>query len=78
MFETSGVLRPAIERYLNGQPLTGANIAAIRAYFRQWMAHPGWQGPAVNALRVDVERLDGEEAIRRWLDAAEAEGIDPL
>ena len=30
--ETSGVLRPAVEAYLGGGPMTGSQIAAMRAY----------------------------------------------
>jgi hypothetical protein len=32
MYETSGVLRPAIENYLNNRPMSPENIAAMRAY----------------------------------------------
>jgi hypothetical protein len=35
MYETSGVLRPAVEAYLAGGPLSEAHIAALCAYLRQ-------------------------------------------
>ena len=37
MNETSGVLRPAIEAYLLEKDMTAQQIAAMRAYIRQWM-----------------------------------------
>ena len=37
MYETSGVLRPAIEAYFSGL-MTDQHIAAMRAYLRQWIA----------------------------------------
>jgi hypothetical protein len=40
MYETSGVLRPAVRAYLKGKPLSEKNIAAIRAYLRVWIFAP--------------------------------------
>ncbi|HSR77787.1 MAG TPA: hypothetical protein VLN57_14495, partial [Xanthobacteraceae bacterium] len=56
MYETSGTLRPAVEAYLKHERLTEANIAALRAYLRQWIAAPAWQGPGIEVLRADVDR----------------------
>jgi hypothetical protein len=77
MYETSGVLRPAIKAYLNRQPMTDAQIGAMRAYLRQWAAGP-WLSPGIEALRAKVDGLMSRVAIDDWLDAALAEGIDPL
>jgi hypothetical protein len=77
MDETSGVLRPAVEAYLQGAPLSDDQIAALRAYLRQWIAAP-WIGPGIERLRTKVDRLQSREAIEDWLDDALAEGIDPL
>jgi hypothetical protein len=77
MYETSGVLRPVVEAYLNCQPMTDAQITTMRAYLRQWVAGP-WLGPGVEALRAKVDGLMSRAAIEDWLDAALAEGIDPL
>lgn len=77
MHETSGVLRPAVEAYLKGQPMSDEHIAAMRAYLRQWMAGP-WEGETVDALRAGVDQLTSRQAIRDWLRQAEVEGIDPL
>jgi hypothetical protein len=76
MNETSGVLRPAIEGYLHGRPLSHSDIAAIRAYLRQWIAADAWDG--AEELRGRVDRLTTREALDEWLDDAVAIGIDPL
>ena len=78
MNETSGRLRPAIESYLGGGPMTGEQIAAMRAYLRKWIASPTWQGPHIDALRVAVDGLHSRQAIAEWLDLADDAGIDPL
>lgn len=77
MNETSGVLRPAVEAYLNHKPMTDAQIAAMRAYLRQWIAGP-WAGPRIEELRESVDGLTSRRAIVRWLDLAMDEDIDPL
>ena len=77
MNETSGVLRPAVEAYLRGGPLDDGQIAALRAYFRQWIAGP-WEGPGIEKLRDGIDGLTSRRAIVRWLDLAMKENIDPL
>ena len=79
MYETSGALRPAILAYLDGSDMTPFEIAAMRAYLRQWIASPVWgdQRPII-ALRAAVGGLDSVAAIRAWLEAAADDGIDPL
>jgi hypothetical protein len=76
MNETSGVLRPAIEAYLSGS-MTQEQIAAMRAYLRQWMAG-SWQGPHIGLLRAGIDSLTTYDAIEAWLDAALDAEIDPL
>lgn len=78
MNETSGVLRPAVEAYLRCEPMEPAAIAALRAYLRQWIAAPAWQGAGVELLRQAIDRLTSREAIDEWLEHALDEGIDPL
>lgn len=78
MHETSGVLRPAIEAYLFGGSMTGEQIAAMRAYLRQWIFAPSWRGDEIAELRDRVDTLTSREAINSWLDDAEQLGIDPL
>ena len=85
--ETSGVLRPAVEAYLAGDPLSDVEIAALRAYFRQWIMAPVWdQNPHIDAdstawlagLRDGIDGLVSRAAIETWLDDAITGGIDPL
>ena len=78
LYETSGVLRPAVEAYLHRAPMTLEHIAAMRAYLRQWIMAPAWMGPEVDALRGEIEHLTSRAAITAWLDKAEDVGIDPL
>jgi len=78
MNETSGVLRPAVEAYLRGDPLDDGQIAALRAYFRQWIAGPWAADPGLDKLRESVDGLTSRRAIVRWLDLAMEENIDPL
>lgn len=79
MYETSGALRPAIVAYLNRDVLTDGQIAAIRAYLRQWIMAECW-GPDrdLQGLRAEIDSLGSRSAIERWLGRAEEIGIDPL
>ena len=83
MFETSGVLKPAIEAYLQRDELTPAEVAAIRAYLRQWIdgpwqAAPGAEARVLERLRRMVDELDDRQKIDIWLMQANSINIDPL
>jgi hypothetical protein len=83
MDEESGVLRPAVERYLFDDHLAPEHIAALRAYLRQWIngpwkAAPGAEQRVLASLRFMIDGLDSRETISIWLMQAEAIGIDPL
>jgi hypothetical protein len=87
MAETTGVLRPAVEAYLTGAPLTEQQIAMLRAYLRQWIFSPVWDrnphaSPAAAAslakLRAGISKLTSRDAIDVWIHAATASGLDPL
>lgn len=79
MHETTGVLRPAVEAYLGGGAMTDEQIAAMRAYFRQWINAPAWNGDeVVDQLRERVNQLTSRSKINAWLLDAEVCGIDPL
>ncbi len=75
-YETSGVLRPIVAKYLNGHDLTREEIPVMRAYLRQWIAGPHWYG--VEDLRARVDDIQTNATLRAWLGTAEALGIDPL
>jgi hypothetical protein len=77
MFETSGVLRPAVRAYLKDKPMTAKDIAAIRTYLRVWIFAPEFAGD-VEALRQAVDRLTSRKAIDDWLAIAREEWISPL
>jgi len=74
-----GALRPAIEAYVNGKDMTPEQIAAMRAYLRQWIEADGWApGKRLDILRQSVDMLVTRDAIAAWLASALHEGIDPL
>jgi hypothetical protein len=78
MHETSGVLRAAVEAYLNQEPLTEDQVSAMRAYFRQWIMADWAPGRLVDELRSAVDGITSRAAITVWLAEAERAGIDPL
>jgi len=87
MNETSGVLRPAVEAYLAGGPMTPEQIAAMRAYLRQWVNSPVWDANphagteaklSLADLRTDIDHLVTRAAISIWIGRADALGLDPL
>jgi len=88
MHETTGALKPAVEAYLIGSaPLTLIQIAALRAYLRQWIKAPVWDlnpyaSPEDRAMLADlrhrIDQLNDRASINRWLHDAEALGMDPL
>jgi len=77
MNEAGPVLRPAATAYLRGESLTDEQVAALRAYLRQWM-EGDWRGPETEALRAGIDGLTSRKAIAAWLHAALDAGIDPL
>lgn len=87
MWETSGVLRPAIEVYLTGAAMTPEQVAIMRAYLRQWIDAPVWdrnphaaesEGAALAAMRRRIDCLTSRPSIEAWLADAVALGMDPL
>ena len=76
--ETTGVLQPVVQRYLNGARLTGEEIATMRAYLRQWIAAEGFTGPLAETLRRTVGEITTQAQLEAWLDEAIDAGIDPL
>jgi hypothetical protein len=78
MYETCGALRPAIEAYLSGKPMSTKHVVTMRAYLRQWIMAPAWHGPEIAELRETIDDLTSRRAIDDWLTRALDEGIDPL
>ncbi|MGO8241360.1 hypothetical protein ACC806_35050 [Rhizobium ruizarguesonis] len=77
MHETTGVLRPAVEAYWSGE-MSPEHVAAMRAYLRQWIGAPFYQGEAIEELRRSIDGLTSHAAIRAWMEVAIVEGVDPL
>jgi hypothetical protein len=77
MYESSGVLRPAVERYLNGEQLSANDIVAMRTYLRQWIKKGDFRGPEIKMLRDIVDSVDTREQIKAWSDLAISAGCDP-
>lgn len=78
MNETGDELRPAVRAYLAGGSLDEAQIATLRAYFRQWINAPGFLGPDIAELRISIDGLTSRRAIAQWLELADAANVDPL
>lgn len=76
--ETTGLTRRAIAKCLEGDPMTGREIAAVRDYLRLWIAYPDWQGPAIDGLRSGIDDLTTQPAIETWLSVAVRAGVDPI
>ena len=86
-FEVGGELVPAVMRLIGNEPLSERDIAAIRAYCRQWIGSPVWDSnphqdaaaaAALATLRAAVDGLTTAAAIRAWVRLADDEGMDPL
>jgi len=87
MNETSGVLKPVIEKLLMATELTPMEVSVIRAYFRQWIDSPAWDvnphenersRAALADLRAQVRQIESMKDIEHSLAAMIAEGMDPL
>jgi hypothetical protein len=79
MHETSGVLRPAVEAYLNGEPLSPSDVRILRAYLFQWVQSPVWAPSGIlEALRLRVAAIADEGELRACVNAAVELGLDPL
>jgi hypothetical protein len=78
MYETSGIVRPAVKAYLEGKPMTAKDIAAMRTYLTVWIFAPEFVGDGIEALRQAVDGLISREAIEDWLALARKEWISPL
>jgi hypothetical protein len=76
MNETSGVLAPVVEKYLNAGELTADELALMRAYLEQWAR--GFVGPDVAALRARLPLIRSSADLGRWLADDIDAGIDPL
>jgi len=85
MHEAGGKLVPAMKRYLDAYDPEPGDILLIRAYLKQWIDSPVWDGDIgdetradLAGLRAEVRELRSSGDITMWLDQALGLGIDPL
>jgi hypothetical protein len=88
MAETSGELAPAVHRYLEGSELSVRDVVLLRAYLRQWIDSPVWDGkPSLTdeqgreelaTLRSRARLLTDRASMDDWLALADEFGVDPL
>jgi hypothetical protein len=79
MHETSGMLAPVVQAYLEGNAMTPPQVATMRAYLKQWIASPVWgDDPTIDKLRDQVQTLHTRAQVAAWLHDALDLGIDPL
>lgn len=86
-WETSGVLRPAVERFIKHEPLSEQDIATMRAYLRQWVSATAWDANPhasdedrqhLAELRARVHGLTSRKALDDFINDLIEEGLDPL
>jgi len=76
--ETTGVLRPVVEKYLCGERLDGGEVRTMRSYLRQWISCGAFFGPDIERLRMAVDQIHTHDDVRAWLERALDAGLDPL
>lgn len=78
MHETSGVLAPAVQRYLEGKSLSAGDISLLRAYLKQWITRGNWKGDEeLKELRTSVDMISTRADIEQWDALADELGLDP-
>jgi hypothetical protein len=78
MNETSGLLVPVVQKYLEGEGLDRREVKIMQTYLRQWVGASSFHGREVDELRRDVEFIRTTAGLRSWLNRAVDAGIDPL
>lgn len=69
MEEQTGVLENAVETYLNGDPLSAAQLAAIKVYLKQFAERAPLTGEAkVHLLVQKIDRLKTTRDIEDFAD----------
>ncbi len=69
MEEQTGVLENAVETYLNGDPLSSAQLAAIKVYLKQFVERAPLAGDAkVHLLVQKIDRLRTTREIEDFAD----------
>jgi len=79
MYESSGVLKPVVTKYLNGEALDAKEVKVFQAYLWQWYKSPVWEPSGMlEALRLRVAAIATRQDIDDIIEAGLEIGMDPL
>jgi len=79
MYETSGVLKPAVQAYVKGKRLSAHEISLLKAYLWQWVQSPVWApSGSLEGLRLRVAAITNQEDVHASIAVAVKLGMDPL
>jgi hypothetical protein len=80
MDEPDEILRSTVEAYILGADVDGGEVAALRAYFRQYVGalRIDHHRPEIIELRGSIDFLHARPDVEDWLARALAAGINPL
>lgn len=78
--ETSGVLAPVVQAYLNGEKLNAFELRIMQNYVYQWVAHPTWKetNGRLQTLILKVAAIETQADLQQCIEAATLLGLDPL
>ena len=79
MTERSGQLEPAVEAYLNGDPLSPSALDLLKQYLRQYIERAVMTGDANRgALLRRVATLSSSADVERFADELAEVGVEPF
>jgi metallophosphoesterase superfamily enzyme len=79
MEEQSGVLAPAINKYMNGESLNQQDLNLLRQYLRQYLERAVLTGDAKRQLLLDrVAKLRSGRDIERFAEELAEYGVEPF
>ncbi|WP_322493860.1 hypothetical protein [Chloroflexus sp.] len=79
MEETTGRLATAVERYMQGEPLTADQLEVIKLYLTQYLERAVIEGSADRKrLLSRIERLRTTRDIERFADELSEVGVEPF
>ncbi|OAN45518.1 hypothetical protein A6A03_14225 [Chloroflexus islandicus] len=79
MEETTGRLAAAVERYMQGEPLTADQLEVIKLYLTQYLERAVIEGSADRKrLLSRIDRLRTTRDIERFADELSEVGVEPF
>ncbi len=79
MEETTGRLAVAVERYMQGEPLTADQLEVIKLYLTQYLERAVIEGSADRKrLLSRIDRLRTTRDIERFADELSEVGVEPF